>query len=75
MKRNCKITFIVLIVLALVAVISSVSIAFVLSDRMKATGDALTRLRALMDGTQLKIEPIVAYIIPSEDAHQVSSIV
>lgn len=58
--------------LAGVAVISSVSIAVVLSDRMKATGDALSRLRALMTGSELKIEPLTAYIIPSDDEHQVS---
>lgn len=71
MKKNYKITFIVLFVLALVAVISSVSVAFVLTDKLKMTGDALTRLRSLMTGTALNIEPITAYIIPSDDPHQV----
>lgn len=71
--------FIVFTLLAGVALISSVSVAYVLTDKMKvtgevlkATGDALTRLRTLMQGTSLGIEPITAYIIPSDDAHQVS---
>lgn len=71
MKRNQKITLIVLALLAIVAVISSVTVAIVLSDKMKATGDALNRLRALMTGTSLNIEPLAAYIIPSDDSHQV----
>lgn len=72
MKKNYKITLFVLIILAAVAVISSVSVAVLLnSDKMKATGDALTRLRSLMTGTQLGIEPLTAYIIPSDDSHQV----
>lgn len=71
MKKSYKITFIVLILLAIAAVISSVSVALVLSDKMKSTGDALTRLRSLMTGTSLGIEPITAYIIPSDDSHQV----
>lgn len=76
MKRNQRIktTFIALILLAGVAVISSVSVAFVLTDRAKLTDDtdnALTRLRSLMTGTALNIEPLIAYIIPSDDAHQV----
>ena len=74
MKRNYKIPLIVFIVLAFAAVISSVSIAIVLSDKMKVTGDALTRLRTLMNGISLNIEPISAYIIPSDDAHQVSCV-
>lgn len=37
---------------------------------MKATGDALSRLRTLMQGSSLNIEPLVAYIIPSDDSHQ-----
>lgn len=72
MKKNSKIFLIAFIVLAGVAVISSVSIAVVLSDRMKATGDALSRLRSLMTGSELKIESLTAYIIPSDDEHQVS---
>lgn len=72
MKKNSKIFLIAFIVLAGVAVISSVSIAVVLSDRMKATGDALSRLRSLMTGSELKIDPLTAYIIPSDDEHQVS---
>lgn len=71
MRRSYKITFIVLIVLSVVAVISSVSVALVLSDKMKATATTLTRLRELMTGTSLKIEPLTAYIIPSDDSHQV----
>lgn len=73
MRRNTKITFIALIILAGVAVISSVSIALVLSDRMKATGDALSKLRSLMSGSS-SFEPLFAYIIPSDDSHQVSQI-
>lgn len=72
MKKTYKITFIVLILLAVIAVISSVSVAFVLTDKMKTTGDALTRLRSLMNGQALNIEPLTAYIVPSDDAHQVS---
>lgn len=72
MKRNNKFIFIALIVLAAVTLISSVSIAFVLTDKMKATGDVLTRLRTLMNGSTLGIEPLAAYIIPSDDSHQVS---
>lgn len=72
MKKNHKITLFVLIILAGVAVISSVSIAFVLTDKMKQTGDALMRLRSLMSGSTLGIEPLAAYIIPSDDSHQVS---
>lgn len=72
MRKNQKIFLIAFIVLAGVAVISSVSIAFALSDRMKATGDALSRLRSLMTGSELKMEPLTAYIIPSDDEHQVS---
>lgn len=71
MRRSYKITFAVLIVLSIAAVISSVSVALVLSDKMKATADTLTRLRALMTGSTLKIEPLTAYIIPSDDSHQV----
>ncbi|CRL00590.1 CLUMA_CG013850, isoform A [Clunio marinus] len=37
--------------------------------KMKTTGDALSRLRVLMSGSSLT-EPLVAYIIPSDDAHQ-----
>lgn len=40
---------------------------------MKATGDALsalTRLRSYMSGSELGFEPLIAYIIPSDDAHQ-----
>jgi hypothetical protein len=72
MKRNNKIIAIALILLAGVALISSVSIAMVLTDKMKATGDVLTRLRTLMNGSSLGIEPLTAYIIPTDDAHQVS---
>jgi Xaa-Pro aminopeptidase len=37
---------------------------------MKATGDALSRLRNLMTGSTIDIEPLFAYIVPSDDAHQ-----
>lgn len=71
MKRNYKITFIVVVILAVIAVVTSVSVAFVLnSDNMKETGDSLSRLRSLMHGTSLNIEPLTAYIVPSDDAHQ-----
>jgi Xaa-Pro aminopeptidase len=70
MKRNTKFALGGLILLAGVAVISSVSIALVLSDKMKATGDILTRLRSLMNGSA-SMEPLHAYIIPTDDAHQV----
>lgn len=72
MKRNIKIISILFLLLACVAVISSVSIALLLPDKMKATGDVLTRLRTLMNGSSLGIEPLTAYIIPSDDSHQVS---
>lgn len=61
---------IVLIVLLCAVVISSISISFALSDKMKATGDALTKLRNYMRGTELGFEPLKAYIVPSDDAHQ-----
>lgn len=71
MKLNHKIFIFLVTSFASVAVISSISIAL-LQDKMKATGDALSRLRTLMQGTSLNIEPLIAYIIPSDDAHQVS---
>lgn len=61
---------IVLIVLLCAVVISSVSISFALSDKMKATGDAISLLRGYMKGTELGFEPLMAYIVPSDDAHQ-----
>jgi hypothetical protein len=72
MRRNNKFILIALILFTGVALISSVSIALVLTDKMKATGDVLTRLRTLMNGSSLGIEPLTAYIIPSDDSHQVS---
>lgn len=74
MKRNNKFILIALILLTVVAVISSVSIAFVLTDKMKAASDVLSRLRTSMSGSSLGIEPLTAYIIPSDDSHQVSCI-
>lgn len=68
MKLTSKIFF-GLIVLAALALISSISVALVLTVKMKQT--SLSRLRALMKGNTLGIEPLAAYIIPSEDAHQV----
>ncbi|KAG5671242.1 hypothetical protein PVAND_001451 [Polypedilum vanderplanki] len=40
--------------------------------KMAQTGDALSRLRVLMSGTSslVKIDPLFAYIVPSDDAHQ-----
>jgi hypothetical protein len=73
MKRNTKFALGGLILLAGVAVISSVSIALVLSDKMKVTGDILTRLRSLMNGSAT-MEPLFAYIIPTDDAHQVRNV-
>lgn len=73
MKRNNKILLysgLTLLLLALVA--ASVVIGLVLADKMKATGDTLVRLRKLMTGKSLNIEPLAAYIIPSDDSHQVS---
>lgn len=58
------------IVLLSAVVISSISISIALSDKMKATGDALTRLRQLMKGSDLGFEPLMAYIVPSDDSHQ-----
>jgi hypothetical protein len=72
MKLNNKFIAIGLILLASVALISSLSIAFALTDKMKATGDALVRLRSLMTGSKLGFEPLTAYIIPSDDSHQVT---
>lgn len=77
MKKNLKISLFAFVILASIAVISGVSIALVLSsDKMKTTGDALQRLRQLMTGTStVKMDSLTAYIVPSDDAHQVSSIV
>jgi hypothetical protein len=74
MKKNIKISLFVFVILGSIAVISSVSIALILStDKMKNTADALSRLRQLMTGTTtVKMEPLTAYIVPSDDAHQVS---
>jgi hypothetical protein len=76
MKKNIKISLFAFVILASIAVISSVSIALVLSsDKMKTTADALSRLRLLMTGTStVKMDPLTAYIVPSDDAHQVSCI-
>lgn len=71
MKQNQKILFIVLLLLT---VISSDSVGRVLADEeisVDDTSDALTRLRAFMTGIALGIEPVIAYIVPSDDAHQV----
>lgn len=71
MQGNLKIPFILLIVLASAALISSGFAPFVPASRAKAVDDdALTKLRDLMKGTST-IEPLVAYIIPTDDAHQV----
>lgn len=74
MLKKQKIILFLLVSLGCVAVISGVSIALVLStDKMKTTADALSRLRTLMKGTStVKMEPLTAYIVPSDDAHQVS---
>lgn len=74
MLKKQKITLFAIVLFASAAVISGVSIALVLSsDKMKTTADALTRLRTLMKGTSsVKMEPLTAYIVPSDDAHQVS---
>lgn len=61
---------VIFIVLLSAVVISSISISIAFSDKMKATGDALTRLRQYMKGTELGIEPLMAYIVPSDDSHQ-----
>lgn len=61
---------IIFIVLLCAVVISSISISFVLLDKMKSTGDALAKLRYYMKGTELGFEPLTAYIVPSDDAHQ-----
>lgn len=62
---------IIFIVLLCAVLISSISISIiVLSDKMKSTGDALARLRLYMKGTDLGFEPLAAYIVPSDDAHQ-----
>jgi len=62
-----KTSFAILIAFAVVVVVTSVTLAFVLPDRMVATGDVLTRLRALMVATNVNVK---AYIVPSADAHQ-----
>lgn len=72
MRRSYKISLIS--VVAVVALVTTLCLVFLLPDKMKATGDALTRLRSLMTGTALGFEPLTAYIIPSDDSHQVSSI-
>lgn len=69
MKKRFSIG-IVLIVLLCAVVISSISISIALSDKMKATGDAVSRLRQFMKGTELGFEPLFAYIVPSDDSHQ-----
>lgn len=56
-----------------IAVIASFSLPINdIPDRMKQTGDMLTKLRSFMDGKQFKFPAIKAYIIPSDDEHQVS---
>lgn len=56
-----------------IAVVASFSLAIHdIPDRMKQTGDMLTKLRGFMDGKQFKFPAIKAYIIPSDDEHQVS---
>lgn len=75
MQGNLKIPFILLIVLASAALISSGFAPFVPASRAKAVDDdALTKLRDLMKGTST-IEPLVAYIIPTDDAHQVCPLI
>lgn len=71
-KNNNRVFGIILIVLLSAVLITSVSITIALSDKMKATGDVLSRLRHLMTGSTLDFEPLFAYIVPSDDAHQVS---
>lgn len=68
--RRRTIVFGGLIVLLCAVVISSISITIALSDKMKAAGDKLSHLRQLMKGTDLGFEPLMAYIVPSDDAHQ-----
>lgn len=70
-KQNNRVFGIIFIVVLCAVAITSVSITIALSDKMKATGDALSRLRNLMTGSTLDIEPLFAYIVPSDDAHQV----
>ena len=72
MKKNNRVFGIIFIVLLSAVVITSVSITIALSDKMKATGNALSRLRNLMTGSTFDFEPLFAYIVPSDDAHQVS---
>lgn len=56
-----------------IAVIATFSLPITnITDRMKQTGDMLTKLRGFMDGKQYKFPAIKAYIIPSDDEHQVS---
>jgi hypothetical protein len=77
MKRKQKTIGIIFIIIVTAAAISAVSVTIALlnSDKMKATGDALSRLRTLMrGGTELGFEELYAYIIPSDDAHQVGGL-
>lgn len=71
MRNNNRVIGIIFIVLLSAVVIASISVTIALSDRMKATGTALSRLRAHMTGSNLGFEPLMAYIVPSDDAHQV----
>lgn len=72
MGRNYKINF---IAVALFAVITSASIAVELPRaELDESADPLTRLRSLMDGATLGIDPLFAYIITSDDPHQSESI-
>lgn len=43
----------------------------VFSTMVKPTGELLTKLRGVMKNTSYVSEALQAYIIPSEDAHQV----
>lgn len=68
-KKAIGISFIILLC---AVVITSISVTIALSDRMKATSDTLAKFRAYMTGSSHGFEPLVAYIIPSDDAHQVN---
>lgn len=73
--RRLYIAFIAFTVLAAGAAITSVTLYFALPDKMTPKTEILMKLRTLMRGSMIGTQPLFAYIIPSDDAHQVSLLV
>lgn len=62
----------IVILFLAIAVIATFSLPISdIPDRMKQTGDMLKKLRGFMNGKELKFPALTAYIIPSDDEHQV----